>query len=115
MDAEERHGFEGDGFTYLKSPIWWAGIIACMRPHFFARGLPLTRESDHRRNSEFCSIRLCARDSSDPAWGTECPYRSCVGVIFLEGRARHLGEAWMRDMSNRVGHNRFTRTAGPRD
>ncbi|RKF63744.1 putative magnesium transporter NIPA3 [Erysiphe neolycopersici] len=28
MDAEERHGFEGDGFTYLKSPIWWAGIIA---------------------------------------------------------------------------------------
>jgi hypothetical protein len=30
MDAEERHGFEGDGFTYLKSPIWWAGIVACM-------------------------------------------------------------------------------------
>jgi hypothetical protein len=30
MDAEERHGFEGDGFTYLKSPIWWGGIIARM-------------------------------------------------------------------------------------
>lgn len=29
MDAEERHGFEGDGFTYLKSPIWWAGIVTC--------------------------------------------------------------------------------------
>ncbi|KAI1004955.1 hypothetical protein K3495_g3258 [Podosphaera aphanis] len=28
MHAEERLGFEGDGFTYLKSPIWWAGIIA---------------------------------------------------------------------------------------
>ncbi|RDW84576.1 putative DUF803 membrane protein [Coleophoma cylindrospora] len=27
MDAEERHGFEGDGFTYLKSPIWWGGIV----------------------------------------------------------------------------------------
>ncbi|KAJ2907239.1 hypothetical protein MKZ38_006533 [Zalerion maritima] len=26
MDAEERHGFEGDGFVYLRSPIWWAGI-----------------------------------------------------------------------------------------
>lgn len=26
MHAEERHGFEGDGFVYLKSPIWWAGI-----------------------------------------------------------------------------------------
>ena len=27
MDAGERHGFEGDGFAYLKSPIWWGGII----------------------------------------------------------------------------------------
>ncbi|KAL2753628.1 hypothetical protein ACRALDRAFT_2043988 [Sodiomyces alcalophilus JCM 7366] len=26
MQAEERHGFEGDGFVYLKSPVWWAGI-----------------------------------------------------------------------------------------
>ncbi|KAK1751789.1 hypothetical protein QBC47DRAFT_76048 [Echria macrotheca] len=27
--AEERHGFEGDGFVYLRSPMWWAGI-ACL-------------------------------------------------------------------------------------
>ncbi|KAI9735325.1 MAG: hypothetical protein M1818_006520 [Claussenomyces sp. TS43310] len=27
MDAEQRHGFEGEGFTYLKSPIWWGGIV----------------------------------------------------------------------------------------
>ncbi|KFY06690.1 hypothetical protein V492_07834 [Pseudogymnoascus sp. VKM F-4246] len=27
MHAEEHLGFEGEGFTYLKSPIWWAGII----------------------------------------------------------------------------------------
>ncbi|KAL1898821.1 hypothetical protein Sste5346_003231 [Sporothrix stenoceras] len=26
MHAEERHGFEGDGFVYLKSPLWWFGI-----------------------------------------------------------------------------------------
>jgi magnesium transporter len=26
MQAEERHGFEGDGFVYLKNPLWWAGI-----------------------------------------------------------------------------------------
>ncbi|VUC23330.1 unnamed protein product [Clonostachys rosea] len=25
--AEERHGFEGDGFVYLKNPMWWAGIL----------------------------------------------------------------------------------------
>ncbi|PNS15162.1 hypothetical protein CAC42_8163 [Sphaceloma murrayae] len=27
IDASERHGFEGDGFSYLKSPVWWGGII----------------------------------------------------------------------------------------
>lgn len=29
MQAEERHGFEGDGFVYLRNPMWWAGIICC--------------------------------------------------------------------------------------
>ncbi|KAI9791374.1 MAG: hypothetical protein M1816_003941 [Peltula sp. TS41687] len=27
MEASERHGFEGDGFSYLRSPTWWGGII----------------------------------------------------------------------------------------
>ncbi|KAF2756843.1 DUF803-domain-containing protein [Pseudovirgaria hyperparasitica] len=27
MQASERHGFEGDGFTYLKNATWWGGII----------------------------------------------------------------------------------------
>ncbi|KAI5305003.1 hypothetical protein KEM56_005522 [Ascosphaera pollenicola] len=26
--ASDRHGFEGEGFAYLRSPIWWAGIVA---------------------------------------------------------------------------------------
>lgn len=26
MHASENHGFEGEGFSYLKSPIWWGGI-----------------------------------------------------------------------------------------
>lgn len=30
-DASERHGFEGEGFQYLKSPIWWGGIITRMK------------------------------------------------------------------------------------
>lgn len=25
--AAEHHGFEGDGFAYLKNPIWWLGIV----------------------------------------------------------------------------------------
>ncbi|KAK0623211.1 magnesium transporter NIPA-domain-containing protein [Immersiella caudata] len=27
IQAEERHGFEGDGFVYLRNPMWWAGIL----------------------------------------------------------------------------------------
>lgn len=27
LEASERHGFEGDGFAYLKSPLWWGGIV----------------------------------------------------------------------------------------
>ena len=26
-DANQRHGFEGDGYAYLRSPVWWGGII----------------------------------------------------------------------------------------
>ncbi|KFA63468.1 hypothetical protein S40285_00365, partial [Stachybotrys chlorohalonatus IBT 40285] len=26
IQAEERHGFEGEGFVYLRNPLWWAGI-----------------------------------------------------------------------------------------
>ena len=26
LEASKRHGFEGEGFAYLKSPIWWGGI-----------------------------------------------------------------------------------------
>ncbi|KAL7627096.1 hypothetical protein AAE478_003872 [Parahypoxylon ruwenzoriense] len=27
IQAEEKHGFSGDGFVYLMSPTWWAGLI----------------------------------------------------------------------------------------
>ncbi|KAK0621348.1 magnesium transporter NIPA-domain-containing protein [Bombardia bombarda] len=26
IQAEERHGFEGDGYVYLRNPLWWSGI-----------------------------------------------------------------------------------------
>lgn len=26
--AADKHGFEGDGFAYLKTPLWWAGITS---------------------------------------------------------------------------------------
>ena len=27
-DAADKHGFEGDGYAYLKTPLWWAGICS---------------------------------------------------------------------------------------
>lgn len=27
MSASTQHGFEGDGYEYLKNPIWWAGML----------------------------------------------------------------------------------------
>ncbi|CAI7671607.1 unnamed protein product [Penicillium manginii] len=32
MHASERHGFEGEGFSYLRSPIWWVGVIMRTEP-----------------------------------------------------------------------------------
>jgi len=28
-EAAAKHGFEGDGFSYLRNPTWWGGIITC--------------------------------------------------------------------------------------
>ena len=36
--ASEEHGFEGDGFAYLRSPLWWAGIVTSMDRHSFSVG-----------------------------------------------------------------------------
>lgn len=27
-EAAQTHGFEGDGFAYLKTPLWWGGIVS---------------------------------------------------------------------------------------
>lgn len=27
-DAADKHGFEGEGFAYMKTPLWWAGIAS---------------------------------------------------------------------------------------
>lgn len=27
IDTSDKEGFEGDGFSYLKNPIWWAGMV----------------------------------------------------------------------------------------
>lgn len=29
--SAEKHGFDGDGFSYLQNPTWWAGIVTSER------------------------------------------------------------------------------------
>lgn len=27
IDTSDKDGFEGDGYSYLRNPIWWAGMV----------------------------------------------------------------------------------------
>ncbi|KAK3379545.1 magnesium transporter NIPA-domain-containing protein [Lasiosphaeria ovina] len=38
IQAEERLGFEGDGFVYLKNPLWWSGITCLVIGEVFNFG-----------------------------------------------------------------------------
>ena len=115
MDAEERHGFEGDGFTYLKSPVWWAGIIACIDARPLHGNILLTAGSNHWRNRKLRSICICACDSSHTSGGTQCADRSGARFILSEGGIRDVGEAWVCDLPDRVGDHRFTCSSGQRN
>lgn len=33
--SAEKHGFDGEGFSYLQNPIWWAGIITMVLGEIF--------------------------------------------------------------------------------
>jgi len=34
----EKHGFDGDGFSYLQNPTWWAGMVTSERYRSLAQG-----------------------------------------------------------------------------
>lgn len=117
MDAEERHGFEGDGFTYLKSPIWWAGIVArtSSAPFTFHPNGLLTTYSNRWRSSKLCRLRFRACNSSYTAWGVECPNRCRVGIVFLEGGVGDIGKAWMCHLPHWIRDNCASCATGPGD
>jgi hypothetical protein len=116
MDAGERQGFEGDGFSYLKNPIWWGGIIACMLAFKSLVELMLMAStSNHRRDRELCRIRVCTCDSGNPPWGVKRLDRRRVRGIFSEGRAGYTGEAGVRYMPDRLSHHRPSCPSGQGD
>ena len=42
-DAADKHGYEGEGFAYLKMPLWWAGIVT--RKHSAIPERPILRDT----------------------------------------------------------------------
>lgn len=109
MDAEERHGFEGEGFVYLRSPVWWAGIATRKEfpfsPFSFLCSDKFSCASCYRRGVQFCSI--CLRTSYSchaircligPDW---CYSR----LILLEREAWYIRQAWQRNLPHRIGYH----------
>lgn len=115
MDAEERHNFDGEGFAYLKNPIWWAGILSCTIASTYLHWVLLMLFSNHRGSRKLCSLRICSCNSRHAFGLSKCLNRCCAGVIFLEGTARDVREVGMRNMPHRLSHDRSSCSAGQRD
>jgi len=93
--ASEAHGFEGEGFSYIKSPIWWAGIAtSTIFKSMIQLEQRLIQHSDHRRSCQLRSIRICAGHPGDTPRGFECADRVCALVT--------LEIAWETDNGNRA-------------
>jgi hypothetical protein len=114
MDAEERHGFEGDGFTYLKSPIWWAGIVTCMLSASMVSNDSETNiiRSGPWGNCKLRSICLCACYLGYASRSVKRSDRGCPGVIFPEGGTGYTGKTRMCDLLDWLRHNRTSRSSG---
>ena len=77
MQASERHGFEGEGFSYLKSPIWWGGVITRTGVVLYCCCCCLgmtdrSYHSGHWRNRQLRCICVRARHSGHASGRAEC-------------------------------------------
>lgn len=80
-DATERHGFEGEGFTYLKSPIWWGGIVTSTIHRSSCQDRSSYTRSGLGRDCQLCSICICASDFSDTIGCSQCADRVCLDSL----------------------------------
>lgn len=113
MQAEERHGFEGDGFVYLRNPLWWAGII-CRKKHSRQNAGDtklMVACSGSRRNLQLCSLCLCAGNPRHTTRRLVSPDRSRVGVLLSQRRAGRAGETGSRHLPDRSRHHCAPRPA----
>lgn len=139
MQASERHGFEGEGFSYLKSPVWWGGVITCMCElvwwYIGMHQADLFGFSGHWRNRQLCSICLCSGNSrhasgraqcldwvcipSSPfltlalgSWPTNCRFQCRSRFVLPQGKAGDFGQAGLCHVSAGIGGYRPSCASG---
>jgi hypothetical protein len=108
MHAEERHGFEGDGFMYMRSPLWWMGTVTSETSSSINRSqqADIKGNSGAGRDLQFRGIRICSgnpRHASRRIIGVD---RSSSGFILSRRKTWDLGKAWVRDLPLGRPHNR---------
>lgn len=94
MQASERHGFEGEGFSYLKSPVWWGGVITCTLSSRCTTG-EADRDSGCWGSVQFRRLCLCARHPGHPIGCAERLDRVSLSVRCLHV-ANQLGPSLVR-------------------
>jgi hypothetical protein len=109
----EKHGFDGDGFGYLRNPVWWAGITTSERRiKHFGKAAGLTGISGVGRDIQLRRVCVCASHSGYATRRTFSAHRRGPWVILPGRTARVTGQDWLRDMSDRIRHHRSACPAG---
>ena len=77
IQAAEKYGFTGDGFEYLRSPVWWCGTTMRMDIGLDTRGQGLIDQdySRYRRIDEHRCLCIRSRCAGHTAWGVERTHR----------------------------------------
>jgi hypothetical protein len=75
-DASERHGFKGDGFEYIKNPLWWTGMITLVVGELF----------------NFAAYAFAPAVLVTPLGALSVLTGTILGAYFLKERLGHLGK-----------------------
>ncbi|KAH9223149.1 magnesium transporter, partial [Leptodontidium sp. 2 PMI_412] len=75
-DASERHGFKGDGYEYVKSPMWWGGMITLVVGEIF----------------NFAAYAFAPAVLVTPLGALSVLTATVLGAYFLKERLGHLGK-----------------------
>lgn len=124
-DASDKHGFEGEGFSYLKTPLWWAGIItsAYYGPRYESSvKIANIWLSGYGRSGKFRGLCVCASHPCYASWSAKRAYRVKmpsflrIASVLTQGKGRpwsvlstrgswNTWEIGLCNVPNRLGDN----------